>query len=595
MRPADITNSNDVSRTARSFGIGTKIMAVVGMCLAGLVLVGAIGLWQLKDIGILIEDVAHKDVPLTNKVSQITVHQLEQFIYLEQAFRAGVMFEHNKQAKNDFDHAYKKFKAFAKKVDQEIVEAQKLASQAFDTAHSDEDAKEFKKVFEAFGAIGKEHKSFDDHALEAFGYIKSGKIEKALAMHASIQAEETKLNHELEGLLLELEEFTLHAAEDALAAERFALNAILATAAIVFVASVSSALFLIRSALTRPLKEVVTGINALTSGDYTLDVKVYSRDEIGSVATAYQTFRETMIRSRELEEEQERKRQVEEARQEKLTEASNRFVSNVGIIVDTITTASTELESTAQSMSSIAEETSSQATSVAAATEQASSNVSTVSSATEELSSSIGDISTRVSGASEISQQAVDEVSKTGGQMDMLAQTAEKIGEVVLMISDIAEQTNLLALNATIESARAGEAGKGFAVVASEVKALASETAKATDTISELIKEIQDQTQASVTSIEEVGDIITRINETSIDIASAIQQQDAATREISVNVTEASRGTQEIAENISSVTQASQETGTAASQVTMAAGELSSQASQLKTEVDRFLAEVQAA
>lgn len=580
---------------SRSIGIGAKVLAIVGTCLAGLVMVAVLGLWQLNHIGQLIEGVSERDIPLTNAVSQISAHQLEQSISLERAMRAGVMLDQHDGARADFEKARDAFLAFARKVDQEIVEAQELAAFALETARTDKARAEFRKVHQDFDQIAQEHKTYDDHAFEAFELVNSGEVDKALAMMPGIEREETALNHELEAMVLELEAFTLHAAQAALEAEKFALRSILAIAALTFVVALTLAALFTRSAITRPLGEVVAGIQALTSGDFSVDLSIRSRDEIGAVAKAYQTFRETMIRSRELEEEQREKLRIDEARQKRMADASSRFAANIGGIVDTVSSASTELQSTAQSMSSIAEETSNQATSVAAATEEATTNVTTVSSATEELSSSIGDISRRISQASDISRQAVEEVSRTEGQMDQLAQTAEKIGEVISMISDIAEQTNLLALNATIESARAGEAGKGFAVVATEVKALASETAKATDSISGLIQEIQGQTRTSVASIGEIGAIIARINESSVDIAAAMEQQDTATREIAQNVTEASRGTQSVSESISGVTQASQETGAAASQVTMAASELSSQASRLKIEVDEFLSEIQAA
>ncbi|MEM5582789.1 methyl-accepting chemotaxis protein [Roseibium sp. AS2] len=583
------------AKAMRSGSIGVKIMAVVGTCLLGLVVVAVIGLFQLNKIGVLIDGIANKDIPLTNAVSQITIHQLEQSINLERAFKAGVMMSDHSEARDEFVEARHVFEKYAKEVDQEIFDARDLAKKAAAGSTSEEMKAEFQRVYDAFKSIAAEHKSFDEHAIEAFDLVEAGDLNEAFEMQPGIKAEEEKLNHELEVLVHELEAFTLDAARTALSAEQFALLSILVISVIVFAVSLTFAGILIRKAITRPLSEVVTGINALTSGDFSTDVKVHARDEIGAVATAYQTFRDSMIRSRQLEEEQREKNRLEEERAQKMAEASREFVSSIGVIVETVSSASTELQSTAQSMSGIAEETSNQATSVAAATEEATTNVATVSSATEELSSSIGEINSRVSQASTISRQAVDEVAKTEGQMDQLSQTAEKIGEVISMISDIAEQTNLLALNATIESARAGEAGKGFAVVASEVKALASETAKATDNISTLIKEIQEQTQTSVTSIGEIGGIIARINETTTDIAAAMDQQDTATREIAQNVTEAANGTQAVSENIVSVTQSSQETGAAASQVTMAASELSGQASKLKIEVDSFLAKLEAA
>ncbi|GAB4530991.1 MAG: methyl-accepting chemotaxis protein [Roseibium sp.] len=594
MGKPETTESAERAQSKRSLSIGAKIMGVVAICLAGLVVVATIGLWQMNRIGGLIDGVASEDIPLTNAVGQITIHQLEQSVSLERALRAGVMMSEDAGARREFDEARGTFERYAKKVDREIADARELARTFAETADSEKARAEFEKVYEAFKTISAEHKSYDDHALEAFALVEAGRLDAAMAVQSGIRVEEENLNRELGVLVRDLETFTLDAARMALQAEQFALRTILAVSAAVFALSLLCAAILTRKAITRPLGEAVDGINALTSGDYTRDVRVYARDEIGAVAIAYRTFRDSMVRSRQLEEEQRQKRQLEEERQRKLAEASSRFVSSIGTIVETVSSASAELETTAQSMSGIAEETSTQATSVAAATEQATTNVATVSTATEELSSSIGEINARVSQASTISKQAVDEVARTGGQMDRLSQTAEKIGEVISMISDIAEQTNLLALNATIESARAGEAGKGFAVVASEVKALASETAKATDSISGLIKEIQDQTRTSVTSIAEIGNIIARINEASVDIAAAMEQQDTATREIAQNVNEAARGTQAVSENIASVTQASQETGAAASQVTMAAGELSGQASRLKIEVDTFIEELKA-
>lgn len=595
MQQSSVSNQPGHLPHKSSLSIGAKIVGLVAMCLAGLVLVSGISLWQLVNIGSLLDDVANRDVPLTNAVTEITTHQLEQSISLERSLLAGFRLERNLEARQAFDDARKSFLAYAVDVHEEISQAQKLAKAAEVSAVSDKSKGEFRRIQVSFDAIAEKHKTFNERALRAYELIDAGQLDEALSLHKDIESIEDNLNHALEAMVADLAVFTLEAAQSALEAERFAVRSILLISGVVLLVSLVLALLLSRRAITGPLSEVVAGINALIEGDFSREVAVRHRDEIGAVATAYQTFRERMIRTRELEEAQAQERENEAARQKKLAEASSLFIAKVGTIVDTLSLASAELETTAQSMSSIAEETGNQTTSVAAATEEATTNVSAVSGSTEELSSSIAEISARISRASEISRQAVEEVSKTETQIDRLAQTAEKIGEVISMISKIAGQTNLLALNATIESASAGDAGKGFAVVASEVKALANETAKATDGIAVLVREIQDQTRASVTSVADIGGTISTINETTLEIAAALDQQNTATREIAQNITEASRGTDAVSETVSGISMASLETGTAANQVTMRAAELSGQAAQLKVEVDEFLEEINAA
>nr|WP_319383609.1 methyl-accepting chemotaxis protein [uncultured Roseibium sp.] len=595
MQQSFVSHQPDHLANKPSLSIGAKIVGLVVMCLVGLVLVAAIALWQLVNIGSLIDDVASRDVPLTNAVTEITTHQLEQSISLERSLLAGFNLERNLKARQSFDDARASFLAYAVEVHKEISQAQKLAKAAEETAISDKSKSEFRRIHVAFDAIAEKHKIFNEYALRAYEMIDAGQLTDALTLHEEIGSIEDQLNHALEAMVADLAVFTLEAARTALEAERFAVRSILLISGIVLVASLGLALLLSKRAITGPLSEVVAGINALIEGDFSREVEVRQRDEIGAVATAYQTFRERMIRTRKLEEEQAQERENEVVRQKKLAAASSRFIAKVGTIVDTLSLASVELETTAQSMSSIAEETGNQTTSVAAATEEATTNVSAVSGSTEELSSSINEISARISRASEISRHAVEGVSKTEAQIDCLAQTAEKIGEVISMISKIAGQTNLLALNATIESASAGDAGKGFAVVASEVKALANETAKATENIAGLVREIQDHTRASVTSVAEIGGTISTINETTLEIAAALDQQNTATREIAQNITEASRGTDAVSETVSGISMASLETGAAANQVTMRAAELSGQAAQLKLEVDEFLEEIKAA
>lgn len=313
-------------------------------------------------------------------------------------------------------------------------------------------------------------------------------------------------------------------------------------------------------------------------------------DEFGTVARALEQTRGALsaAEQREAEVKAAEEQQSEERRKERMRMAEQ-FETSVGSVVETVSTAADEMQTTAQSVSATAEQTSQQATNVAAAAEEASTNVQTVASASEELSSSISEISRQVSQSTQIAGAAVAEVDGANQKVQGLADAAKKIGEVVALITDIADQTNLLALNATIEAARAGEAGKGFAVVASEVKNLANATAKATEEISAQIGGIQGATEEAVHAIGSIGGIINQINEISSAIAAAVEEQGAATQEIARNVEQAAQGTTEVSSNISQVTQAASETGNSATQILEAAGEMSRQSGSLQGEVDKFL------
>jgi methyl-accepting chemotaxis protein len=271
---------------------------------------------------------------------------------------------------------------------------------------------------------------------------------------------------------------------------------------------------------------------------------------------------------------------------------ANKFESDVKGVVSMVASAAAEMQSSAESLASTAEETSQQSIGVAAASEEATSNVQTVASATEELSASVQEVGRQVGESNRISNEAVVEAEKTNAKVVGLAESAQKIGDVVNLINDIASQTNLLALNATIEAARAGEAGKGFAVVASEVKNLATQTAKATEEISQQVAEIQGSTTEAVKAIGEISSTIGKMSEIAKAVATSVEEQICATREIAENVQQAASGTQEVTGNINGVQQAASETGSAATQVLDATRELSTQSEMLSKQVDDFLAEI---
>lgn len=343
-------------------------------------------------------------------------------------------------------------------------------------------------------------------------------------------------------------------------------------------------------AVAQPITRLTGTMKKLAEGDLTAETPEGTRpDEVGQMTEAVQIFKDNALRNKELESEREAdlsKKFEEQKRSEDLTSS---FTDGISDIVNAVSSASTELGATAQSMATISEQTNSQVTAVSSTAQDMSANVQTVASAAEEMSSSIDEIKGRVTNASTATKNAVEEVKKTGSEIDSLAHSADKIGEVIQIISDIAEQTNLLALNATIESARAGEAGKGFAVVANEVKDLANQTAQATEQIVEQINEIQSATKQAVVSMSSIGEVIGNVDAISSEIAGAMTEQGQATQEIAANIQRAATGSSDVSATITEIAESSRETDSAARQVTDAADELSERADQLKNEVMKFL------
>ncbi|WP_441230710.1 methyl-accepting chemotaxis protein [Tardiphaga sp. 215_C5_N2_1] len=356
--------------------------------------------------------------------------------------------------------------------------------------------------------------------------------------------------------------------------------------------------FLIARGIIRPLSGLTAGMKQLAEGNFGVLLPGLGRkDEVGDMAQAVETFKVKAEEKAQAEAEARITQDQAAALQRKqdMIRLADDFEGTVGEIVEAVSSASTELEASASTLTSTADRSQQLTTVVATASEEASTNVQSVASATEEMASSITEIGRQVQESARIANEAVDQAQKTNDRVGELSKAAGRIGAVVELINTIAGQTNLLALNATIEAARAGDAGRGFAVVASEVKALAEQTAKATGEISQQIASIQTATDDSVSAIREIGTTIGKMSEIASTIASAVEEQGAATQEISRNVQQAAQGTMQVSSNITDVQRGASETGGASSQVLSAAQSLSSDSSRLKTEVSRFLNSVRAA
>ena len=354
--------------------------------------------------------------------------------------------------------------------------------------------------------------------------------------------------------------------------------------------------WLIARSLTRPIRRMTSAMSALASGDLHIQIPALNRhDEIGEMAQAVQVFQDNALRMEALQAEQKaREKQAEEEKRRALAEMADTFESSVKGVVQTVSSASVELQGSANDLTGVIAAVGTKIEHVVSASGHASQNVETVAVAAEELSSSIREISHQVTQSSKMTGDAVTQAEHTNQIVQGLAESAQKIGDVVNLINDIASQTNLLALNATIEAARAGDAGKGFAVVAGEVKSLADQTARATEEISGQIASVQATTQEAVDAIKSIAATINAIDSIASAIASAVEEQGAATQEIARSVAQASDGTGQVSSTIGDISSLSGETGTAANQVLNASHELSHQAEILSSEVNSFIMRVRA-
>ena len=359
--------------------------------------------------------------------------------------------------------------------------------------------------------------------------------------------------------------------------------------------SLAIAVFLVRD-VSRGIASITQPMRALSHGDLAADIPSGNHDtEIGQMALTLQLFKEALVTKKISDDATAAEANAKIARSVRVDGITREFESIIGELIGSLSSSSTELDAAANTLTTTADSTGKISSEAAAASQEVSSNVQSVAKTAEEITSSVQAIGHKVQEASRIACEAVKQAENTDGKIAQLSQSASRIGDVIKLITDVAEQTNLLALNATIEAARAGVAGRGFAVVASEVKALAAQTAKATDEIAAQIAGMQNATNESVLAIREIGTTINLISEISSTISAAVEQQGAATQEIARHVQHAARRSGVVATNIADVSRGARETGSASSQVLSSAKTISTESDRLRTEVERFLTTVRAA
>jgi methyl-accepting chemotaxis protein len=494
-------------------------------------------------------------------------------------------------------------------LDERLKSVEKFADEMSKLSQSSENRARIGKLKGLAIDYGKGGQQIAAVAGEAIGLGAAGATSESSAQVAKLKGEAVRIAREvtlpiaveIETLANQIADFAMHGAEaenaaaagEMAAAERVSL-AIGVCAIVLLLGTWVFSFFTI----ARPMRALTVAMEELAGGNFAVVLPGLGRkDEVGGVAGAVEKFKVVSEQKARDEAEAKVKQDQVAAQQRKadMIKLADDFEGAVGEIVETVSSASTELEASAGVLTKTAERAQEVTTTVAAASEEASTNVQSVASATEELSSSVNEISRQVQESARMAGEAVDQARTTTDRVSELSKAASRIGDVVELINTIAGQTNLLALNATIEAARAGEAGRGFAVVASEVKALAEQTAKATGEIGQQITGIQTATEDSVAAIKEISGTIERLSEISSTIAAAVEEQGAATQEISRNVQQAAEGTGQVSANIVDVQRGAGETGSASSQVFSAAQSLSRDSNRLKLEVGKFLNSVRAA
>ena len=539
------------------YSVSAKVITIVMVLSFVIVAQSVFSVMQLGKIGQEIETIAEADIPLTEVLSRITTHQLEQSVMFERILRLNGLIEGDIPAQKIA--AETSFNEYAALVEQEIRQGEIIAEKALKHSFDQKSRAEIKHVFEALKQIASEHRTYDEHAAQIIAYSNANETDKALAMMQTIGQEEKKLNRELVELLRQIEGFTLKATHTAEEHEKVTEQVLIIVAIVSTLLAIALSSYLTRRTVTLPLRRVVVALEQLSENDLTASVTVKGNDEISDLARAFDRFKKKLIHMRQLEDEREEaeRKSISERRKILSIMASEvKTKTEEGIFV--IAESANEVKSQSMDMRDSLEQANKSVEQILVQAQETHAQSQEAVALSEELLSAISEVAEKTDISNKLTIDAVSLSSSSQGTIAELAKAADSIGQFVSVISDIAEKTNLLALNATIEAARAGEAGRGFAVVAAEVKDLAEQTNNSTKQISEQVVTIQQKTNAAVSSMDQLIQSTRGLSEMAATVASATEEQRATTENFGRIVSDSGRAVGMMSSGMSEVARITQ-------------------------------------
>ena len=575
--------------------LGVKIYAAAAISLIAMLIVSIYAIYQIGNIGIELKAITEEDIPLTIEITEAATDQLEQTITFERILKYALEKELGLADAKKYEAAKTHFFELGEKVENEIIAAEKIAAHGQIAVSNPDAIAEFADILTHLKVIEKEHKVFESHVKDVIKLLDKGDLKKGIPLGEKVDLEAEHLDKEIKSVLVQISKFT---EKSVLLAEQHEKEALYWLSVICFILLITVPVivfFIVQKLILTPLSTSLSAVNQLTANQLDKEIPTNRHDEIGSILKGLEIFRLKLLENRSLEEEMQELNKTSLLRSDKIDQLNITFDDNVTSILTKVNAATHALNETAHNMSAASEQTQRQSSTVLDNTSRTSSTATSVSSAVEELSATTGAIKDQTSSASNMTTEAVENFSAVRSKTAELVSNANKINEVIELIAGIAEQTNLLALNATIEAARAGEAGRGFAVVASEVKALATQTSKATEEISARISTMQNVTDTTALSIETIIEQVEGVNEAIIHIDQSVEEQSCVISDVNQNILTVSSDASETEHNIKDINDSAIITGNSAHSVLNAVNELNAEADMLQAEISEFLNEVKSA